>query len=160
MFPSHPCALSFLPEMTDVRIQYWMLDVAIMKLDQESPVEFMVLLMQKALIKHFISSGVQEGQPKPWNVTSLFQWNESDGNANFIQAAVYQLGSGEREKKSLSIFFPFSGENTYYVVLLPWPLSCSPGNPLPLRAALLPPHWFLPPAPPNNAMLSPFPLTS
>lgn len=63
--------------------------------------------MQKALIKHFISSGVQEGQPKLWNVTSLFQWNESDGNANFIQAAVYQLGSGEREKKSLSIFFPF-----------------------------------------------------
>ena len=105
--------------------------------------------MQKALIKHFISSGVQEGQPKLWNVTSLFQWNESDGNANFIQAAVYPLGSGERKKK-VCLVFSLSGENTHHMVLLPWPLSLLLETLCLLQAALLPPHWFLPPAPPNT----------
>ena len=79
---------------------------------------------------------MQEGQPRLWNVSSLFQPNESDGNANFIRAVVYQHGYG---KKKFAYFFSLwrklsrSDPLTLTTVL-------APGSTLPLAAALLPPY--------------------
>ena len=73
--------------------------------------------MQRALITHFISSGVQEGQLRLWNVSSWSQSNESDWNANFIRAVIYLYGLGE--KKKFAYFLSVSGENAHPVVLRP-----------------------------------------
>ena len=101
--------------------------------------------MQKALITHFISSGVQEALecdlivPVKW-----VRWECKFYSSSCISTWFW------RGKKKFAYFFSLSGENAHLVVLLPWPPSLLLETLWLLWAALLPPHWFLTPAPPNT----------
>lgn len=72
--------------------------------------------MQRALITHFISSGVQEGQLRLWNVSSCpSQMSQMGMQILFEQLYIYMVLGGKKSAYFLSL----SGENAHPVVLRP-----------------------------------------